>query len=431
VSAPAPGRPTVRWTWLAFLLVGAGGSLIVLAVAYRDAVPLFAGIPLLLAPFLAGAQGSLEAPRADLVWLARGLGPEVAIDGVLRAPFGRSAVAVSVQVPRPAGVLQTAPPAFERDATAIRFHFRWRLTEPAILTLPPPRVLWHDPLGLTERPLDGERPPLRIERYPPSLYRLGAIQLARTTTLPGEIHSRARGASGEFFGLREAGPGEPPRSINWRATARAGHLLMNEYRIDRTGDLLVLLDVRPTSLGLEVDERLLSLARAAAYGIAEALLRAKSRVGFASFGEFLTTVPLSTGRIHRVRLLRAIQAARREEIAGPAMRCALGLRRLYPRGVTTLVLSAWTEDPLFNLVPYIQRQGFPVVLLSPSPLPMRAGTGGLEAADEPLAVRLERLERRTRLSELWLHAPVVDWEDFWTLEPLARILRRPSYRRAS
>jgi hypothetical protein len=62
---------------------------------------------------------------------------------------------------------------------------------------------------------------------------------------------------------------------------------------------------------------------------------------------------------------------------------------------------------------------------------MRRSTGGLDPADEPLAERLEHLERRVRLSELWVHGPVVDWDDFWTLEPLARILRRPAHRRLS
>ena len=428
---PSPPSGSVHWTWRAFLLAAFGGGLIALAVAFRDAVPLFAGIPLLLAPLLAGSQGSRQLSGADLDWQASGLGPEVTITGVLHGDLGSSAVDISIDVPRPLGATDAEPPRFEREPTAIRFTLHWKLSEPAILTLPPPRIAWTDPLGLTERPVVGARSSLAIERYPLSLHRLGSIQLARTTTLPGEIRSRALGRSGEFFGIREAATGEPPRMINWMATARRGRLLTNEYRVDRTGDLIVVLDVRPTSLGPDADDRLLAVARAAVHGIAELLLQEKTRVGFASFGEFLTTVPLSTGRGHRVRILRAIAAARREEIAGPAMRCALGLRRFYPRGVTMLVVSTWTEDPSFNLVPYIQRQGFPVVLLSPSPLPIRAGTGGLAPADEPLAERLERLERKVRLSQLWVHGPVVDWEDFWTLDPLSRILRRPTYRRVS
>ena len=428
-TAPAPAL--LRWTWRAYLLVTVGGGLAVLAVATRDAVPLFGGIPLLLAPFLAGWEGARHLSGVTLDWQARGLGPDVTITGVAQGRFGASVVDVAIEVERPLSAADAEPPRFERDPASIRFAIHWTLSEPTITSLPPPWIVWRDPLSLTERIIAGPCAPLLLDRYPPSLHRLGSIRLEKTTPLPGEIHSRVLGKSGEFFGLREASQGEPPRTINWRATARAGRLLTNDYRVDRTGDLLVVLDVRPTSLGPEVDDRLLGVARAAVHGIAESMIRDKTRIGFASFGEFLTAVPLSTGRAHRLRILRAIGAARREEVAGPAMRCALGLRRLYPRGVTALVVSSWTEDPSFNLVPYIQRQGFPVVLLSPSPLPMRARTGRLEAADEPLAERLERLERRVRLSQLWVHGPVVDWEDFWTLDPLSRILRRPAYRRTS
>ena len=430
-DAEAPPDEGVQWTARAYLLVGFGAALSVLSVALRDPVPLFAGLPFLLAPVLAAALVPRRLARVDLEWQGSGLGPEVAISGVLRGEFGASAPDISVALPNLLGVSEVEPVRFERGPREIRFTTRWRFAEPSIVAAPPPRVTWRDPFGLTELPLNGDRPSLPLERYPPGLQRVGSLHLERTIMLPGEVRSRVVGASGEFFGLREAEPNEPPRRINWRATARAGRLLANDYYLERTGDLVVLLDVRPTSAGPDFDNRLLGVARAAVYGIAESFLGSKVRIGFASFGEFLEAVPLSTGRIHRVRLHRAIVAARRSDVAGPAERCALALRRFYRTGVTTLVVSSWTDDPGLDLVPYIRRQGFPVVLLSPSPLPMRQGTGGLEPQDEPLATRLERLERRARLGDLWVHGPVVDWEDYWSLDPLVRILRRPAYRRVS
>jgi uncharacterized protein (DUF58 family) len=429
VGPPVRFAGVVRWTARAYVLVAAGAGLAALAVALGDPVPLFAAIPLLVVPFVAGAQVARQVPRADLTWEAGGSGPEVAIEGRFRGPVGDSGVELEVDVPRPHGAREVAPTRVETTADGVRFTARWAMAEPSVLTLPPPRIVARDPLGLLERSPEGTRSTLRLERYPPALQHIGSIRLGRTTTLPGEIRSPLRGSSGEFYGVRETAPDEPTRSVNWRATARAGRLLSNDFRVDRTGDLVLVLDVRPTSLGPEYDDRLLGVARAAAHGIAESFLRSKTRIGLASFGEFLTTLPLGTGRIHRIRLLRAIDAARREDAAGPAMRCAVGLRRFYPRGVTILVVSSWTEDPAFNLVPYVRHQGFPVVLLSPSPLPMRAGTGGLDPADEPLAQRLEQFERRLRLAPMWLHGPVVDWSDFWDLEPLARILRRPVYGR--
>ena len=430
-ARPVRFAGTVRWTSRAYLLAAAGGGLAVLAVALGDPVPLFAAIPLLVVPFVAGVQVARQVPRADVLWTVAGSGPDVLLEGRLQGPVGEAGVELDVELTAPVGAVIVRPTRLDFGADGFRFTAQWRLQEPTVVLLPPPRVVARDPLGLLERVPEGTRPSLRVERYPPALQHVGSIRLGRTTMLPGEIRSPIHGLSGEFFGVRDSAPGEPLRSVNWRASARVGRLLANDYRVDRTGDLVVVLDVRPTSLGPAYDERLLGVSRAAVHGIAETFLRSKTRIGFASFGEFLTTVPLASGRIHRVRILRAIEATRREETAGPAERCALGLRRYYPRGVTTLVVSSWTDDPLFNLVPYIRRQGFPVILLCPSPLPMRVRTGGLDPADEPLAQRLEQLERRLKLSEMWLHGPVVDWSDFWDLEPLARVLRRPSYGRAS
>lgn len=431
-AAPGP-VPAVRaqWTSRAYLLVAFGGGLVVLATALGNPVPLFAGIPILLAPLLASSQVSWGLSRVDLDWKVSGLGPEATITGTLRGEFGASAADLSVRLPKPLGVTEREPMRLDRNPRAIRFSVGWELAEPSLMTVPPPTVVWRDPLGLTERTLAGVGSPLFLERYPPWPRRGGAIRLARTTTLPGEIRSHFVGTSGDFYGLREAAPGEPPNRINWRATARTGRLLANDYQLERTGDLVVLLDVRPTSRGPELDDRLLGIAQAAAYVIADSLLQNKIRVGFASFGEFVRALPLSTGRGHRARVLRAVVAARRSETASPAERCALGLSRFYPLGVTTLIISGWTGDPTFNLVPYIQRRGFPVVLLSPSPLPMRDRTGGLDAADEPLASRLEQLERRAQLTDLWVHGPVIDWNDYWNLESLAHTLRHSAPRRVT
>ncbi len=429
-GSPAAGG-IARWTRRAYLLLGLASLLVALAVALRNPVLLFAALPFLLAPLSAAVNAPRHLTRVDLSWQASGLGSDVELSGTLTGTFGDSIPDLFVALPQAAGTTELRPVRYRRAPGAIRFAVNWRFHEPTIMTLDAPQVVWRDSLGLSERLLDGARPPLPLERYPPELHGLATQRLARTTALPGETRSRRIGASGEFFGLRDALPHEPPRRINWRATARTGRPLANEYLLDRTGDLLLLLDVRPTALGPEYDERLLNVARAALYGMAESFLRSKVRIAYATFGEFVDAVPLSTGRAHRLRLLQAILASRRSEVAGPAERCAFGLRRFFRPGLTTLIVSAWPGDPVADLAPYVRRQGFPVIVLSPSPLPMREGLGALRPEDEELARRLERLERRERLATLWTHAPVVDWSDYWSLGALARLMREPPRRRVS
>lgn len=428
-GAAAPQRFLPR----ALLLLGTVAVLVVGAVVLRTPVPLLAAIPLLLAP-LAAAWSPRSGPKTtDLTWEAAGLGPDLEITGRLSGPFGQGAGGIDIVPPAIPGATQSRPIRFDRSPEEIRFSLPLTLAEPMIALLDPPRVVRRDPLGLTEEPLPGARPRLPVERYPPELARLGSVRLDRTLDLPGESRSRRIGRSGEFFGVREAAPDEPPRRINWRASARVGRLLANDYQLDRTGDILLLLDVRPTPLGKVVDERLLGIARAGLYGIAESFLRSKVRVGYAWFGEFLEAVPLSTGRAHRMRLQRAVIESRRSEVAGPPERCTFGLRRYFRPGLTTLVVSPATGDPGFDLLPYLRRGGYPAILVSPSPLGLRrsATEEGEPAFEETVARRLETAERRGRLAELWEHGPVIDWTDYWSLAGLVRFLRQPVRRRVS
>jgi uncharacterized protein (DUF58 family) len=425
-----PPRPTaVQWTPRAYLFLGAGAALLVFGVLLRSAVPVFVGLPLLVAPFAAPWSVPRELGRTDLAWEETGSGSAVSVTGTLRGRFGGGERDLALTFSLPTSFRELEPTRFDYTPAEVRFSASWHILEPTIVTVPSPLVEWCDPLGLSRRELAGARPDLRLERYPLGLRGLGAIRLDRTIPLPGESRSRRVGSSGEFFGIRTAVPGEPLRQINWRATLRVGRFLANDYELDRAGDLVVLVDVRPTGLGHELDERLLGLAKAAAYGVADSFLRGKIRIGFASFGEFVEAVPLSTGRVHRVRLLRAINDVRLAEGPGPASRCAYGLRRYFRPGVTTLVISSWAGEPTGDLLPYLRRQGYPSIMLSPSTVPLGEGVYALHPVEERIAVAIERLERRRKLAHLWSYGPVIDWEEFWSLASLVHTMRQPAGRR--
>ncbi len=430
MSSPGTPVPPVRWRPASYALLTTGAILLVAGLALRNPVPLFVALPLLVAPVAAAFVGERRWAAADLVWAAEGAGPTVELTGSVDFGPGGDPAGVELRFAPPDGFVPTGPLRLEPGDGTLAFHATWSVREPTIAVLSPPLVLWRDPLSLVERVVPGRRPELAIERYPPDLLRLRAVRLDRTRAVPGETRSRRRGPQGEFFGLREAFGADSTRQINWRATARTGRWLVNEFELDLTGDLLLVLDARPTPLGPWVDDRLLSIGRAAALGITTAFLREKSRVGYASYGEFVESiVPLSTGRTQKVRVREAIVATRRSPTPGPGERCAVGLRRFFPPGITTLVISPGGGDPLSDIAPYLRRQGWPSVTLSPSPLALRTPGTTLPPDDERIAARLERLDRRDRLSRLWVHCPVVDWDNLWSLEGLSLLFRRPARRR--
>ncbi|MCI4350005.1 MAG: DUF58 domain-containing protein [Thermoplasmata archaeon] len=409
----------------ALLLFGAAAFLVGFGVVARSPAAFLAAVPFALAP----AAAALLAPPSDQVvrleWSAEGSASEVRVEGRLEVPAAMRPTDLAVAFYTADPLVTVGYPEVVPEEGSLALRAAFRAPFPCLAWIAIPDVRWRDPLGLVDRPVPVEGSALHIERFPPEVARLGAVRLRRTTLLPGETRSRRLGTSGEFFGLRPALPSDPARRINWRATARTGQTMANEFYLERTGDLLIVLDLRPTSLGADADETLLAIGRAGALGIASAFLNAKARVGLATFGEFATTVPLARGRIQRSRIARTLERSQLATEAGPAERLAISLRRFFPPGVSTVLISSLAEDESELVLPHLRRRGFPVFVLTPSPLPLLLEARSSIAPSTATAGRLLTLMRRRRIAAVWREAPVIDWTDYWSLVPLMNFLTSP------
>jgi uncharacterized protein (DUF58 family) len=424
VRAPRP----VRWTQRSYFLIASALALFLLGILVRSPVPILFGFPLLLAPLAAPLMGPRANPTVRIDSRLAGSGHEVRVrTRVLTEPGVRPSDLIPA-FERPAGVIEQRPPLLVATPGTLEAEFRWYVPDPIVATIPAPTARWEDALGLAERSVTVDGGEMSLERYPPELHRAAGVRLHRTVALPGETRSRAIGSDGEFHGIREAAPNDPVRRLNLRASARMGRRLVNEYQLDRTGDIVILLDARPTILGPASGGRILGVSRAAAYGLADAFLRAKSRVGVGVYGEFLDVVPLSTGRAHRLRIRNLLLGAELGREAGPSERAAVAMRRYFPRGVTTVVISPLADDDAVDLVLHVRRRGFPVVVLSPSAVPELVRWQVLDPRDQAIVLRLARLLRREQVSRAWGSAPVIDWEDYWSLGGFVQFLSRPAGR---
>jgi uncharacterized protein (DUF58 family) len=430
VSAAEPPETPVRFRPRALVFLVTGAALAVAAIAAHDSVPLILAVPLLFGPVAAGLGAARGTGTYRVTWSVDGSRDEVEIVGQLRRTADRGVPGVLPIFYRPEPLVERAPPEVERTPDGIEFRLHWAAPYPCLVSVARPAVVWRDPLGLVERDAAVEGEAVRVQRFPPELARAARAPLRRTTPLPGEVRARQLGPSGEFFGLRPYGPGDTLRQVNWSATARAGRVLANDFRVERTGDLLIVLDLRPSSLGPEVDARLASVACAGAYGLAQSFLEQKARVGLALYSEFLTAIPLGSGRRQRYRILRALQSATVGDVAGPSERLAVSLRRYFPPGVTTALISPLADDDSTLVLPHLRRRGYPTFVLSPSPVTLLARPAGPPTEDDGRALRLLHLVRRRRVADAWSEAPVVDWDDYWSLTALTSFFARPPGRRS-
>jgi uncharacterized protein (DUF58 family) len=78
------------------------------------------------------------------------------------------------------------------------------------------------------------------------------------------------GQGGEFLGVREYRPGDPPRHVHWRTTAHAGRLIVKEFAEEQQPALTLALDLSPATApgGPDVDDSPLELGTKLAASLA-------------------------------------------------------------------------------------------------------------------------------------------------------------------
>jgi uncharacterized protein (DUF58 family) len=254
-----------------------------------------------------------------------------------------------------------------------------------------------------ERHLD-RHTPVKVFPVPDALRAL--VRPFETLVSTGSHVAPQRGDGIEFADLRPFLPGDRPRSINWRATARRGALMVNQRHPERATDVVLFLDsfldVRGAA-GSTLDQ-----AVGAAASLAAAYLRQRDRVGLVSFGGFVQWLQPGGGQTALYRLLDTLMET--QVFATAAWK---GIRHLPPRTLPAkaliVALTPLVDErgvaALFDLL----ARGYDLAVVDISPL-TQAGPGGGDWGG--LAQRLWALERETlRHRYQRLGAAVVEWPD--------------------
>ena len=116
-------------------------------------------------------------------------------------------------------------------------------------------------------------PPFGSRRHLPE-------KLSRLRELEGQHRTLLRGQGSEFDSLREYVIGDDVRSIDWRATARRGDVMVRTWRPERDRRILIVLDTGRTSAGRVGGYPRLDVSMDAALLLTALAARAGDRVDF-------------------------------------------------------------------------------------------------------------------------------------------------------
>lgn len=109
------------------------------------------------------------------------------------------------------------------------------------------------------------------------------------------IHRRGRGT--ELYNLRDYHPGDEPRMVHWRSSAKTGGLVVRELEADTAADVRIVLD------GRGADREALERGLSEAASLVVHLARSGGAIELSGPG---VHVPPGRGRDHRRRLLTAL-----------------------------------------------------------------------------------------------------------------------------
>jgi uncharacterized protein (DUF58 family) len=164
------------------------------------------------------------------------------------------------------------------------------------------------PLGLVARQRRRSVPGL-VRVYPPFRSREEAeLRIERARILEVGLRSaRGRGTGTEFDQLRDYGPDDDHRRIDWSATARTGRPIVRTYRAERNQVVVLLLDAGRTMAGQVAGVPRLEHAMDAAMCVTAVATRLGDRTGLVAFDAGIrAVVPPAAGRHQLGRVTEAM-----------------------------------------------------------------------------------------------------------------------------
>ncbi len=144
---------------------------------------------------------------------------------------------------------------------------------------------WYEnPLGLLRRRLRiASSAPFRVYPDLAAVERYGKLHLRNRTIEAGLRRMKLRGAGTEFESLREWSDGDAFGSVDWKATARRGKLMVAQHEVERSQNVMLLLDCGRLMTARIDGHRKLDYAVQAALSLATIAGLASDRVGLVAF----------------------------------------------------------------------------------------------------------------------------------------------------
>ncbi|GAB6136544.1 DUF58 domain-containing protein [Thermococcus prieurii] len=261
------------------------------------------------------------------------------------------------------------------------------------------RVSYRDPFGFfsSDRIVDHFTEIVGV----PILYEVQTPYSTKGTKITiGPLPSPLIGGGLEFHAIREYQPGDPLKVINWKATARTGRIMANEFESERKVDVVFVIDAS------RMNEPVFDyLIRAAASLMLNALNDGTS-FGLLMAERIPLWVRVDYGKRHFFKCIDFLSTARPDENNFIAYQVEHLVKTSLPPRAQIIYFSPLVTEESRKALKILAEFGYKVVVISPNPNSLYEP----KTEDEELAMKLVQLKRKAILNSLVGYGLIIDWD---------------------
>ncbi len=248
----------------------------------------------------------------------------------------------------------------------------------------------------------------------PQIEEISAISVrGKANPYPGIMQTKQSGIGTEFFGVRRYNSGDTFKRINWKSFARWNHLMVNEYELESTTDVIIILDAREKQNIGTITKNPLEYSIKAAVAVASHFLKRRDRVGLIVYGKSegkLKWIYPESGKKQLYKILRElVEVQSKGDFLFHGV-VNIAMTHMLPKKSLVFLISSLEQDMTIpKAVETLIARSFNVIILSPSPVDIEHALNP-ENPYYQVAWRILSFERTVFLSKLRnTGARVVDW----------------------
>jgi uncharacterized protein (DUF58 family) len=231
---------------------------------------------------------------------------------------------------------------------------------------------------------------------------------------PGIMQAKRAGIGTEFFGVRKYISGDTFKRINWKSYARWNNLMVNEYEMESTTDVIIILDARKVQGIGTITKNPLEYGVKAAVAVASHFLKRRDRVGLIAYGKTggkLRWIYPESGKKQLYKIIREIVEIQPQGDFSLNGTINTALTHMLPKKSLIIFVSSLDDD--YSIPSALERlvaMNYDVIVISPSPINIEYSLSSKDI-NHKLANRILLFSRNNFIMRLRnIGARVIDWD---------------------